>query len=43
VNVTAWPTCDGFNEEVRAVVVVALVTVCRSGAELLGRKVESPE
>jgi hypothetical protein len=28
VNVTAWPTLDGFSEEVSETVVFALVTVC---------------
>ena len=28
VNVTAWLTLDGFNEEVNETLVVALLTVC---------------
>ena len=43
VNATVCPSCEGFGEDVRVVVLAALNTFCLSGAELLGRKVESPE
>jgi hypothetical protein len=43
VNVTVWPKCDGFGEEVSVVVVAALCTVCdRAAGEVLVRKSTSP-
>jgi hypothetical protein len=35
VNVTAWPKCDGFGEEVSVVVVADLLTVCVKAGETL--------
>ena len=42
VNVTAWPTVDGFRLETKTVVVVAPLTTCDRPA-LLGPCVLSPE
>jgi hypothetical protein len=36
VNVTDWPTVDGFTDDVTAVVVLTGFTVCVSTAEVLG-------
>jgi hypothetical protein len=35
VNVTVWPKCDGFGEEVSVVVVAALLTVWVRAGETL--------
>lgn len=37
VKVTDWPYCEGFFEEARVVVVLALLTVWARGAEVLVR------
>src|SRR5271169_1373470 len=42
VNVTDCPTFDGFSEETREVVVVALFTACFTIFDLLPPKFESP-
>ncbi len=41
VNVTAWPTTEGFID-VRSVVVVGALTVCVKGEAALEAKVLSP-
>jgi len=35
VNVTAWPTADGFTDDTTVVAVLALVTTCEIVLELL--------
>jgi hypothetical protein len=42
VKVTFVPKVDGFAEDVRVVVVVAWLTVCVSGAEVLVASLVSP-
>lgn len=42
VNVTAPPTCAGFQEEATAVDVVAMFTVCVAAEEVLDAKLELP-
>ena len=42
VKVTDWPNVDGFSDEVRAVVAVALFTVCDTVPEVLPVKLASP-
>ena len=42
VNVTAWPNTEGLAEEVTAVVVSALLTVCVNDEEVLVLKLASP-
>ena len=43
VKVTVWPMSDGVAEEVSAVEVLALDTLCDAAAELLPLKLLSPE
>ena len=42
VNVTFWPSTDGFAEEVSTVLVVALPTVCVTAVEVLVARLPSP-
>src|SRR5262249_36756820 len=42
VNVTACPVLEGFNDDVKLVVVLALFTVCVSAADMLPLKFGSP-
>jgi hypothetical protein len=42
VKVTVFPTLDGFNDEAKVVVVVALLTTCFTAFDVLPPKFESP-
>ena len=42
VNVTAWPTVDGFAEEVSVTVDITFSTSCATAAEVLALKFPSP-
>jgi hypothetical protein len=43
VKVTDWPNTDGFTDELTAVELLALLTVCVMAAEVLPAKLLSPE
>jgi hypothetical protein len=43
VNVTDWPTVEGFTEEVSAVVLAFVLTTCVTTVDVLVAKFESPE
>ena len=43
VNVTVWRKAAGFGEEINAVLVAALSTVCVKTGEVLAEKLASPE